>query len=47
MTEDYLLPLILVLSTDSPGELHVLWHDSDSLGVDSAQVGVLEQVDQE
>ena len=31
------------LSTDSAGELHVLWHDSDSLGVDGAEVGVLEE----
>ena len=38
---------ILVVSPDPPGELDVLWHDGDSLGVDSAQVGVLEQVDQE
>jgi len=34
------------LSTDSPGELDVLGHDSDTLGVDGAQVGVLEQPDQ-
>ena len=31
------------LSTDSAGELHVLWHDGNSLGVDSAKVGVLEK----
>ena len=31
------------LSTDSPGELDVLWHDGDTLGVDGAQVGVLEE----
>ena len=31
------------LSTDSAGELHVLWHDGDSLGVDGAEVGVLEK----
>ena len=34
------------LSTDSPGELDVLGHDGDTLGVDGAQVGVLEQADQ-
>merc|ERR1719464_2711195 len=28
---------------DSAGELHVLWHDGDSLGVDGAEVGVLEK----
>ena len=31
------------LTSDSSGQLHVLWHDSDSLGVDSAEVGVLEK----
>ena len=31
------------LSTDPPGELDVLGHDGDSLGVDGAQVGVLKQ----
>jgi len=34
------------LSTDPPGELDVLGHDGDTLGVDGAQVGVLEQTDQ-
>ena len=33
-------------STDSPGQLDVLWHDGDSLGVDGAQVGVFEESDQ-
>ena len=33
-------------STDSPGQLDVLWHDGDSLGVDGAQVGVFEKADQ-
>jgi len=31
------------LSTDPPGELNVLGHDGDPLGVDGAQVGVLKQ----
>ena len=31
------------LSADTPGKLDVLGHDSDTLGVDGAQVGVLEQ----
>jgi len=30
------------LSTDPPGQLDVLGHDGDTLGVDSAQVSVLE-----
>jgi len=34
------------LSTDSAGELDVLGHNSDTLGVDGAQVGVLEKADQ-
>jgi len=31
------------LTTNSPGELHVLAHDGDSLGMDSAQVRVFEE----
>ena len=31
------------LSTDSSGQLDVLWHDGDTLSVDGTQVGVLEQ----
>ena len=34
------------LSSDSPGQLDVLGHDGDTLGVDGAQVGVLEETDQ-
>jgi len=34
------------LSSDSPGQLDVLWHDGDTLGVDGTQVGVLEQTNQ-
>lgn len=33
-------------SSDSSGQLDVLGHDGDSLGVDGAQVGVLEQTNQ-
>merc|ERR1712066_397286 len=33
------------LTSDSSGELHVLGHDGDSLGVDGAEVGVLEESD--
>ena len=35
----------LSFSSDSLGELHVLWHDGDSLGVDGAEVGVFEKSD--
>ena len=31
------------LSSDAPGELDVLEHDGDPLGMDGAEVGVLEQ----
>ena len=31
------------LTSDSSGELHVLWHDGNSLGVDGTEVGVLEE----
>ena len=34
------------LSSDSPGELDVLGHDGDPLGVDGAQVGILEESDE-
>ena len=34
------------LSSESSSQLDVLGHDRDSLGVDRAQVGVLEQADQ-
>jgi hypothetical protein len=34
------------LATDAAGELDVLRHDGHALGVDRAQVGVLEEADQ-
>eukprot|EP00984_Skeletonema_dohrnii_P038494 scaffold41769_cov167-Skeletonema_dohrnii-CCMP3373.AAC.3 len=34
------------LSTDTTGELNVLWHDGNTLGVDSTQVGVLEKTNE-
>ena len=37
---------LCTLATDPPGQLDVLGHDGDTLGVDGAQVGVLEQTDQ-
>ena len=33
-------------STDSSGQLDVLWHDGDTFGMDGAQVGVLEKSDE-
>ncbi len=32
-------------TTNSAGELHILGHDGNSLGVDGAEVGVLEEAD--
>jgi len=40
------LGCLSTFSTDSPGELDVLGHNGDSLGVDGAQVGVLKESDQ-
>ena len=34
------------LTADAAGELHVLGHDGHALGVDGAQVGVLEEADE-
>ena len=34
------------LATDTAGQLDVLRHDGDALGVDGAEVGVLEEADQ-
>ena len=34
------------LATDTSGQLDVLGHDGDTLGVDGAQVGVFEETDQ-
>ena len=34
------------LAADAPGKVHVLGHDGDALGVDGAQVGVLEEANQ-
>ena len=34
------------LSTDPPGELDVLGHDGDPLGVDGTQVGILKETNQ-
>ena len=37
---------LCTFATDPPGQLDVLGHDGDTLGVDGAQVGVLEQAHQ-
>ena len=37
---------LLSLAADSPGELHILWHDCDPLGMDGTQARVLEQADE-
>lgn len=34
------------LTTDTTGQLDVLWHDGNALGVDGAQVGVFEETDE-
>jgi len=34
------------LTTDTAGQLDVLWHDRHTLGVDGTQVGVLEETDE-
>ena len=39
-------PSLSTFTSDSPGQLDILWHDGDTLGVDSAQVGVLEETDE-
>ena len=36
---------LCALTSDSSGQLNVLWHDGDSLGMDGTQVGVFEQAD--
>jgi histone H3 len=40
------LGFLSTLSTDAAGKLDVLGHDGDTLGVDSAQVGVFEETDE-
>ena len=39
-------PNLGTLSTDAAGELDVLGHDGDALGVDGAEVGVLEEANE-
>ena len=42
----FFLHFLGAFSTDSAGQLDVLGHDGDALGVDGAEVGVLEDADQ-
>jgi len=42
----FVLNLLRTFSSDSSGQLNVLWHNGHSLCVDSAQVGILEQANQ-
>jgi len=37
---------LCTFTTDAAGELDILGHDGDTLGVDSAQVGILKETDQ-
>ena len=34
------------LSSDTAGQLDILWHDGDTLGVDGAQVGIFEKTNE-
>ena len=34
------------LTTDTTSQLDVLWHDGDTLGMDSAQVGIFEETNE-
>ena len=33
-------------TTDTSGQLDILWHDGDTLGMDSAQVGIFKKTNQ-
>ena len=46
MTRSAKVESLRALATDAAGELDVLGHDGDALGVNGAQVGVLEQTDE-
>ena len=45
-SEDLKNKRLRALTADAAGELDVLGHDGDTLGVDGAQVGVLEEADE-
>ena len=42
----FFLHFLGAFSTDSAGQLDVLGHDGDALGVDSTQVGVFDETDE-
>ena len=44
--KNYQVTFLGTFATDTAGKLDVLGHDGDTLGVDGAQVGVLEETDQ-
>ena len=44
--KNYKVTFLGTFTTDTTGKLDVFGHDGDALGVDSAQVGVLEETDQ-
>lgn len=44
--DDKKINCLSTFTTDTAGQLDVLWHDGHTLGVDCAQVGVLKQTDQ-
>ena len=44
--QEWLLMRSSALATDATGQLHVLGHNSHTLGVDGAEVGILEQADE-
>ena len=46
LEENDLFGALCALTPDSPGQLNVLGHDGDALGVDCAQVGVFEETDE-
>ena len=46
MPTNYAATFLGTFSTDAAGQLNVLGHDGDTLGVDGAQVGVLKETNQ-
>ena len=46
MVSEVVLEKLSTLSRDTAGKLDVLGHDSDTLGVDGTQVGVLKEANQ-
>ena len=42
----FLIQKLSTFTTDTAGQLDVLWHDSDTLGVNGAQVGIFEEANE-